>query len=249
MKDKFLPIGSIVLLKGATKRLMITGYCSAVPDNPTKSYDYVASLFPEGNLAGEQVALFDHEQIGTIVHAGLEDDEFKKLNEELKKAMTEEGATPSATPAAPAAFDPLANVPASPDMPPFSLDNINSLLNTIRAQGVPEPIKEPSVFNEENIKKPVFAAPKLGESNKKPADTKKEEEEEVTISDEFSVEDYEQEKVEEPVNDGTPVLQLQLIGGDALPTTSEVAPLPALDTSTPEGEGSSAPIIPGLTRL
>lgn len=245
MKEKFLPIGSIVLLKGATKRLMITGYCSAVPDNPEKSYDYVACLFPEGNLAGDQVALFDHEQIGTIVHMGLDDEEFKKLDGELKKAVLETGATASTTAAAPAEFDPLANIPASPDMPPFSLDNINSLLNTIKAQGIPEPIKEPTVFNEENIKKPVFAAPKLGETNKKQTEDKKEEEE--TISDEFSVEDYEQEKVEEPVIDGTPVLQLQLIGED-LPTTSSTSVLPALDSSSDSDSGSD-PVIPGLTRL
>ena len=27
MQEKFLPIGSVVLLKGGTKKVMITGYC------------------------------------------------------------------------------------------------------------------------------------------------------------------------------------------------------------------------------
>ena len=33
MKEKYLPLGTVVLLKEATKRLIITGYCSMLPDN------------------------------------------------------------------------------------------------------------------------------------------------------------------------------------------------------------------------
>lgn len=90
MKDKYLPLGSVVLLKEATKRLMITGYCSMLPENQNKVYDYVGCLFPEGNLAGEEVALFDHEQIGEICHIGLEDDEFVNFNNQLKKILADE---------------------------------------------------------------------------------------------------------------------------------------------------------------
>lgn len=87
MKEKFLPIGTVILMKDATKRLMITGYCSSTPDNPEKVYDYVGCLFPEGNLAGDEVALFNHDQIGNILHMGLNDEEFVDLNNQLHAAL------------------------------------------------------------------------------------------------------------------------------------------------------------------
>ena len=41
MKEKYLPIGTVVLLKDATKRIMITGYCSSIPEDVEKLYDDV----------------------------------------------------------------------------------------------------------------------------------------------------------------------------------------------------------------
>ena len=35
----FLPIGSVVLLKGATKKVMVTGFCSIPNNNKNKIYD------------------------------------------------------------------------------------------------------------------------------------------------------------------------------------------------------------------
>lgn len=95
MKEKFLPIGTVILMKDATKRLMITGYCSSTPENSEKVYDYVGCLFPEGNLAGDEVALFNHDQIGNILHMGLDDQEFVDLNHQLHTALYGEGANPS----------------------------------------------------------------------------------------------------------------------------------------------------------
>ena len=87
MKEKYLPLGTVVLLKEATKKLIITGYCSVLPENEEKVYDYLGSLFPEGNLAGDDIALFDHEQIEKICHMGLEDEEYINMNEQLRAAM------------------------------------------------------------------------------------------------------------------------------------------------------------------
>ena len=36
MRDKYLPIGSVVLLKGGTKKVMITGFCSIAEENQEK---------------------------------------------------------------------------------------------------------------------------------------------------------------------------------------------------------------------
>jgi len=254
MKEKFLPIGTVVLLKEATKRIMITGYCSAIPENPNKTYDYIGCLFPEGNLAGDDVALFDHEQVATIIHLGLDDDEFKKLNEEIRKALAEEEDNQAPTM--------VQTLPATPDgtMPSMTPENLNSILNSIKAQGIPEPIKEPTAFDEEALKKPVFTAPTLASGTQTIKQEKKEDEEEVKISSEFSIDETEQAEETKKVNDGTPVLQLQLIGGDgSIPSIPTLDASPVSDTSIveltpvieplPTEDSGSAPAMPELTRL
>ena len=87
---KFLPIGTVVLLKGATKRVMITGFCSVEESNPEKVWDYSGCMYPEGFLSSSQTCLFDHKQIEKIYHLGLaEDDEEKEFKKNLKKVMSD----------------------------------------------------------------------------------------------------------------------------------------------------------------
>ena len=86
---KFLPIGTVVMLKGGTKRVMITGFCSIEGNNMNKMWDYSGCMYPEGFLSSKQTCLFNHEQIEKIYDLGLADDEeekeFKKSLEELVK--------------------------------------------------------------------------------------------------------------------------------------------------------------------
>ncbi len=90
---RFLPIGTVVMLKGATKRLMITGFCSYDKGNKQnpRAFDYTGCLFPEGIITSDKMALFNHSQIEKIYYLGLRDEEevkFKKaLNEEIAKAF------------------------------------------------------------------------------------------------------------------------------------------------------------------
>ena len=64
--EKFLPIGTVVLLNGGSKRVMITGFCSVAQENQDKIYDYSGCVYPEGYLSSNQVCLFDHDQIEKI---------------------------------------------------------------------------------------------------------------------------------------------------------------------------------------
>lgn len=81
---KFLPIGTVVMLKGGTKRLMITGFCAMQEKDKTKMWDYSGCMYPEGFLSSSQTCLFNHEQIEKIYHLGLaEDDEEKKFKQSL----------------------------------------------------------------------------------------------------------------------------------------------------------------------
>ncbi len=90
MNDKkFLPIGTIVMLAGGKKRVMITGFLVTSEDSPNKIYDYVGTLYPEGYLAANKNLLFDHSQINEIFHKGLEDEEEIKFKENLVKVHEE----------------------------------------------------------------------------------------------------------------------------------------------------------------
>lgn len=89
MKEKYLPIGSVVLLKGGKKRAMITGFCSVAQENQEKIYDYSGCVYPEGYLSSNQVCLFDHEQIEQIYFVGYEDDEEASFKEKLNKIVAE----------------------------------------------------------------------------------------------------------------------------------------------------------------
>lgn len=79
--DKYLPIGSVVLLKGAQKKLMIFGRYQKEKDED-KVWDYIGCLYPEGNLDLEHSYLFQHEQIDTVYYLGCvneEEQEFQKI--------------------------------------------------------------------------------------------------------------------------------------------------------------------------
>ena len=87
--EKYLPIGTVVMLKNGKKRAMITGFCSISGDDKTKVFDYSGCLYPEGFISSNQTLLFNHEQIEKIYYLGLIDEEEKqfkqKLNEMIKK--------------------------------------------------------------------------------------------------------------------------------------------------------------------
>jgi hypothetical protein len=68
-----LPIGSVVLLKGGSKKLMIYGVMQS--DTEGNDYDYIGVLYPEGNIGAQAQFLFQHEDIEEIVFRGYENQE------------------------------------------------------------------------------------------------------------------------------------------------------------------------------
>lgn len=75
IEAKYLPIGTVVLLKGGTRKVMITGFCAVTDAKKNKVFDYRGCPFPEGVLESSGVALFDHDQIQEICHMGFKNDE------------------------------------------------------------------------------------------------------------------------------------------------------------------------------
>lgn len=89
MDDKFkkyLPLGSVVLMKEAKKRVMITGYAVKSPESGDKLWDYIGCLWPEGMIAPDRNLLFDHKDIQRIFAIGYVDDEQKRFMGLLDKA-------------------------------------------------------------------------------------------------------------------------------------------------------------------
>ncbi len=111
VKEKFLPIGTVVLLKGGKRELMIISYC-IVPsgeaydkngkvDVTDKMFDYGACVYPEGMITSDQLFAFNHDQIEKIVFMGYETENQKNiskiliggLEERAKRLAAENGET------------------------------------------------------------------------------------------------------------------------------------------------------------
>lgn len=84
MKEKYLPLGTVVLLNGGTKRLMITGYCMKIKEKPGVVYDYSGCLYPEGTIKSDITSVFNHNQIQRIDFMGFSDVESKEFMTKLK---------------------------------------------------------------------------------------------------------------------------------------------------------------------
>jgi len=83
---KLLPIGSVVLLAGGDKRLMVMGVVQINPEDGVE-YDYLACLYPEGFVGPEHIYLFNHEDIERTEAEGFMDDEFHDFRGKLAELI------------------------------------------------------------------------------------------------------------------------------------------------------------------
>lgn len=95
----FLPLGSVVILKGSVKKLLIVSRGSIVND---EFFDYGAFLYPEG-MIDTNIAYFHHDDILKVVHEGHTDADDELVLEILNDAYTryqqEHPTTPAPAPA------------------------------------------------------------------------------------------------------------------------------------------------------
>jgi len=87
--EKYLPMGTVVLLKGGTKRVMIAGFCSMEVNNQEKIWDYSGYMYPEGFMSEDEIFLFNHTDIEEVFHIGLINEEEKEFKTALVEAMNE----------------------------------------------------------------------------------------------------------------------------------------------------------------
>lgn len=86
-QEKFLPIGSVVILSGGTKKIMITGFCSISEMDRTQVYDYSGCVYPEGYLSSNQICLFNHNQIEKVFFTGYDSEEEREFKKSLTKIV------------------------------------------------------------------------------------------------------------------------------------------------------------------
>lgn len=99
MEEKYLPIGTVVLLKNGKKKIMITCY-GVMPKGDImkdgeqesgkgKMFDYGGCTYPEGLIDSDNLIIFNHDKIEKICYKGYETEEYKNFNEVIKKALPE----------------------------------------------------------------------------------------------------------------------------------------------------------------
>ena len=80
---ELLPIGSVVLLKEAKKKLMVFGVGQTNAEDG-KDYDYIGVMYPEGNMGQGTQYLFNHSDIDEIFFRGFENDERDEFIDRLQ---------------------------------------------------------------------------------------------------------------------------------------------------------------------
>ena len=83
-EDEFLPIGSVVLLEGGNKRIMICGRIQAQAGSDI-IYDYSACYYPEGIVDPKSMFFFNRDAIETVYFRGYEDQDELDYRHELEK--------------------------------------------------------------------------------------------------------------------------------------------------------------------
>ncbi len=72
MYKNLLPIGSVVLLKGGEKRIMITSRIITRAGSD-EIYDYAACYYPEGLIDSKDMIFFNRDAIDTVFFMGFQD--------------------------------------------------------------------------------------------------------------------------------------------------------------------------------
>ena len=74
MFEHLLPLGSVVCVRGGSKRLMIIGRVQARVGS-SRIYDYSACRYPEGILTPGELFFFDHDAVSQLFFVGFQDEE------------------------------------------------------------------------------------------------------------------------------------------------------------------------------
>ena len=88
MYKDLLPIGTVVLLKGGNKRVMISGRIQA-KSGDDKIYDYSACYYPQGIIGADTLFFFDRDAIEKVFFIGFQDPEEMAFRHDVLDALGE----------------------------------------------------------------------------------------------------------------------------------------------------------------
>lgn len=89
MFENILPLGTVVLLKDALKKVMIIGFKQTGERNPNIVHDYVGVIYPIGSLGVNSTLLFDNKDITDVVFKGYANPEWDEMIAALEKEFSE----------------------------------------------------------------------------------------------------------------------------------------------------------------
>ena len=91
MFEGLLPIGTVVLLKNSSKRVMIIGLLQKqLKAGEEVIWDYSSCFYPEGYMGPDKTFLFNDEQIEKVFAVGYQDEEqfaFKEKIDDVRKEL------------------------------------------------------------------------------------------------------------------------------------------------------------------
>ncbi len=83
-KDNMLTIGSMVILKGTDRPVMIVGFYQVAGN---KLFDYSGVLYPLGLANDKRYLYFNSEDIDKVVHNGFSNEKDKEFKEKFTEAV------------------------------------------------------------------------------------------------------------------------------------------------------------------
>ena len=158
MEEKYLPVGSVCMLKGGQKAVMVVGYGIQPKEEPNVIYDYLGALYPEGIVTMEQNMVFNHDNIDKVLFKGYETDEQKGFNQKIVEVINQmktSGGMTTGTVGTPASTAPAQAT--TNDFNDQKVLNVESPIPTVENA----PAAEPSV---ETLDAPAAAAPQASTS-------------------------------------------------------------------------------------
>lgn len=80
-RTEYVPLGSVVILKGAVQPLLVVARAMNVKrGDKSFFFDYGGVLYPEG-LTGDRMAYFNHDNLDEVIFTGFNDEASRRMTD------------------------------------------------------------------------------------------------------------------------------------------------------------------------
>lgn len=86
---EILPLGSVVLLKGAERYIVVMGYLMR-EEGEDKIWDYMGCAYPVGAISSNSTLMFDAKQIDKVIFEGFSDEEGETFRKKVYDSIGDE---------------------------------------------------------------------------------------------------------------------------------------------------------------